>query len=113
MILPRGTPYLYPTLIFTKDFSNELPSRLRILNAPSLETDQRYRGKKVSRKTIQSDSDDLDDLENESEDSEDEAMGEKEHEQAELGHMFVMAGVDYDDEEEDPKSKKVCAPCQQ
>lgn len=95
--------------IFTKDFStddgkNERPSRLRVLNnGANLANDKRYKGKKVSRKQLKNIDDEDEDLaaiENDSDDSEDEAMNLKEHEKAELGHMFTMDGVDYDDEEE-------------
>lgn len=98
--------------IFTKDFSHEVekPSRLRVLSAgANLAQDKRYKGKKVSRKQLQNhdpeEDDDLAAIENDSDDSEDEAMNLKEHEKAELGHMFEMDGVDYDDEEEDTNKK--------
>ena len=90
--------------VFTKDYSNSKPSRLRVLNAAGLENDERYKGKKVSRKQLQDD----EDLENDSEDSEDEMMNAEEHKKAELGHMFEVEGVNYNDED-DPvfnKSKK-------
>ena len=45
-------------------------------------------------------------MENDSDDSEDELMNAKEHENAELGYMFQMEGVDYDDEEEEKILKK-------
>ena len=91
--------------IFTRDFSSEeqKPSKLRILNA---EFDQqgRYKGKKVSRKALQSsldeDDNDLDAIENNSDDSEDEAINQSELKQAELHHMFEMEGVEYEDEDE-------------
>merc|ERR1712223_908303 len=97
--------------IFTRDFSSEeqKPSKLRILNA---EFDQqgRYKGKKVSRKALQSsldeDDNDLDAIENNSDDSEDEAINQSELKQAELHHMFEMEGVEYEDEDEDDFDKK-------
>ena len=98
--------------IFTRDFSAEeqKPSRLRILNAPSaFDHDERYKGKKVSRKKLQSaldEDEDLANIENNSDDSEDEALEKAEHDKAELGHMFEMEGVDYEDEDEDCFKKK-------
>ena len=103
--------------IFTKDFSSEQkPSKLRIQNSAKLDSDKRYKGKKVSRKSLQAFNDDLEEIddneddlekiENNSSDSEDEAMGEKEHENAELGHMFFMEGVEYDDTEEENRYLK-------
>merc|ERR1711997_1119557 len=71
--------------IFTRDFSAEeqKPSRLRILNAPSaFDHDERYKGKKVSRKKLQSamdEDEDLANIENNSDDSEDEALEKAEH----------------------------------
>lgn len=98
--------------IFTRDFSAEerKPSRLRILNAPSaFDHDERYKGKKVSRKKLQSaldEDEDLANIENNSDDSEDEALEKAEHDKAELGHMFEMEGVEYEDEDEDCFKKK-------
>ena len=41
--------------IFQQDFSKqEKPSKLRILNSTGLESEQKYKGKKVSRKSLQS-----------------------------------------------------------
>ena len=89
--------------IFQQDFSKqEKPSKLRILNANGLDRDQKYKGKKVSRKSLQSfdqssDDDNNDEIDSE---SEEEAMEAEEHEKAELGHMFEMEGVEYKEEDE-------------
>merc|ERR1719270_1670816 len=55
---------------------------LRTKNAPSLDDDSRYQGKKIKRKDYQKDRDFM------------------EHSNAELGHMFA-AGDDEDDDDED------------
>ena len=88
--------------IFDQDFSKEKPSKLRILNASRLDTDQKYQGKKITRKSLQSFGIDSDNeaLDSDSEDSDDEADDDEEHAGAELGHMFEMDGVDYDDEDD-------------
>lgn len=98
--------------IFNMDFSaasssyTSKPSRLRVLNAASgIETDKRYQGKKVSRKQLNNLEDD-EALENDSDDSEDELMNAKEHQLAELGHMFEMEGVEYEDDDFEDLSKK-------
>jgi len=86
--------------IFQQDFSKqEKPSKLRILNSTGLERDQKYKGKKVSRKALQSFGQSSDNEEIDSE-SEEEAMNAEEHAVAELGHMFEMEGVEYQDEDE-------------
>ena len=86
--------------IFQQDFSKqEKPSKLRILNSTGLESEQKYKGKKVSRKSLQSFDRSSDNEEIDSE-SEEEAMNAEEHAVAELGHMFEMEGVEYKDEDE-------------
>ena len=86
--------------IFQQDFSKqEKPSKLRILNSTGLERDQKYKGKKVSRKALQLFGQSSDNEEIDSE-SEEEAMNAEEHAVAELGHMFEMEGVEYQDEDE-------------
>ncbi len=102
--------------IFTKDFSSEAPSKLRVLNAAgNLESDPKYKGKKSSRKALKAardefsdgdesdledDLDEGDDLEGDDDIDSDEEAHEKEHKDAELGHMFEMEGVEYDSEDE-------------
>ena len=91
--------------IFMRDFSSETkkPSKLRVLNSSRLDQDgsDRYKGKKVSRKDLDRHEDlgDDDDLDEESDEDEEEELNE--HAKAELGHMFEMEGVDYDDDEEE------------
>ena len=58
-------------------------SYLRTVNAPNLDDDARYKGKKIKRKDFQKDRDFM------------------EHSEAELGHMFDFGGDDEDDEEEE------------
>ena len=92
--------------IFDQDFSRqEKPSKLRILNASKLDRDEKYMGKKISRKSLHSfgDSDEDEGLEEDTsdlDDSEDEADDDEEHAVAELGHMFEMDGVEYNDEDD-------------
>ena len=91
--------------IFDQDFSRqEKPSKLRILNESKLDKDEKYQGKKISRKSLRSfgdsDSDDSDENGSDSEDTDDEADDGKEHAGAELGHMFEMEGVEYSEEDE-------------
>ena len=65
-------------------------SYLRTLNAPNLEDDARYKGKKIKRKDFQKDRDFM------------------EHSEAELGHMFDFGGDEEDeddDEEEDEEGE--------
>ena len=64
------------------DVGGDERSYLRTKNAPSLDDDSRYQGKKIKRKDYQKDRDFM------------------EHSNAELGHMFA-AGDDEDDDEED------------
>ena len=58
-------------------------SYLRTVNAPNLEDDARYKGKKIKRKDFQKDRDFM------------------EHSEAELGHMFDFGGEDDDSDEGD------------
>ena len=58
-------------------------SYLRTVNAPNLDDDSRYQGKKIKRKDFQKDRDFM------------------EHSSAELGHMFDVGDQDDDDEEEE------------
>ena len=62
-------------------------SYLRTLNAPNLEDDARYKGKKIKRKDFQKDRDFM------------------EHSEAELGHMFDFGG-DEEDEDDDEEEEK-------
>ena len=62
-------------------------SYLRTLNAPNLEDDARYKGKKIKRKDFQKDRDFM------------------EHSEAELGHMFDFDG-DEEDEDDDEEEEK-------
>ena len=62
-------------------------SYLRTLNAPNLEDDARYKGKKIKRKDFQKDRDFM------------------EHSEAELGHMFDIGG-DEEDEDDDEEEEK-------
>ena len=63
-------------------------SYLRTLNAPNLEDDARYKGKKIKRKDFQKDRDFMD------------------HSQAELGHMFDFGGGDGDEDEDDDDNEE-------
>jgi protein AATF/BFR2 len=49
---------------------------------------------------------DKDTIGSDSDDSEDEALNAKEHKTADLGHMFEMDGVEYDDEDDSGREKK-------
>ena len=62
-------------------------SYLRTLNAPALDEDARYKGKKIKRKDYQKDRDFM------------------EHSEAELGHMFDFGGEE-DDEEDDEEDEE-------
>ena len=66
--------------IFDQDFSRqEKPSKLRILNESKLDKDEKYQGKKISRKSLRSfgdsDSDDSDDEQDEDREGDDGKAG--------------------------------------